>query len=119
MRILALSLSMLIVGCAPAPESGVAPGASETPTLTVYSGRSESLVGPLFEEIEAEGRFKIQVQYFGKQAKDFVGRQPCTLFNLADVCSPDTRCFAKGILGQPYCLSGIIHNISDFFHSRK
>ncbi len=61
--LVALFFGMTVVGCSPAPETSVAPEASETPTLTVYSGRSESLVGPLFEQLEAEGRFKIQVQY--------------------------------------------------------
>ena len=32
-------------------------------TLTVYSGRGESLVGPLFAQLNQEGKLKVEVQY--------------------------------------------------------
>jgi iron(III) transport system substrate-binding protein len=33
------------------------------PTLIIYSGRGESLVGNLFERLNASGKFKVEVQY--------------------------------------------------------
>ena len=39
----------------------------EPVTLTVYSGRGESMVGPLFERLPKDAPFKLDVQY-GKTA---------------------------------------------------
>jgi iron(III) transport system substrate-binding protein len=59
MRKIAIAIAIAtLTACSPTPETG-----SQTPTLTVYSGRGESLIGPLFERLQADGRFKLQVQY--------------------------------------------------------
>jgi len=39
------------------------PRAPEAPTITIYSGRGESLVGPLLDRVEAETGVKVEVQY--------------------------------------------------------
>ena len=59
----ALFLGVTTIACSPAPEASSSEEAVEKPTLTIYSGRSESLVGPIFDKLEAEGKFKLQVQY--------------------------------------------------------
>lgn len=68
MSLFALFLGL---GCSSAPEvaepeSAAAP-MSKT-ELTIYSGRGESLVGPLFERIPADAPFTVTVQY-GKTAE--------------------------------------------------
>jgi len=59
----ALFLGVTTIACSPDPEGTSAEEAVEKPTLTIYSGRSESLVGPIFDKLEAEGKFNLQVQY--------------------------------------------------------
>ena len=49
---------------APAPEAApAAEAAAEAPVVTIYSGRGESLVGPLLDRAEAETGVKVEVQY--------------------------------------------------------
>ncbi|MBX2800812.1 MAG: extracellular solute-binding protein [Myxococcales bacterium] len=55
-------LTALILACAPTAEQ---PDEAPPPAqpLVIYSGRSESLVGPLFERLEGELGVELQVQY--------------------------------------------------------
>ena len=52
----------------PAATAPEAKPPAEPVTLTVYSGRSESMVGPLFERVPEDAPFKVEVQY-GKTAE--------------------------------------------------
>ena len=58
---------LLGLACSSAPD---APGQAsiEKPELTIYSGRGESLVGPLFERVPEDAPFTLSVQY-GKTAE--------------------------------------------------
>lgn len=60
-------IAALLLACStPAPETpppAVEPAPAKQEPLTVYSGRSESLVGPLFAKLEAELGFPLNVQY--------------------------------------------------------
>jgi len=62
---------LLGLGCSSAPDTEPvknATAATPKTELTVYSGRGESLVGPLFERIPADAPFTVSVQY-GKTAE--------------------------------------------------
>jgi iron(III) transport system substrate-binding protein len=66
-------LAVLLLACSssPPPSEEEPPDARKTATqapLTIYSGRSESLVGPLFAELEKQVGFPLDVQY-GKTAE--------------------------------------------------
>lgn len=50
---------------APSVEASPAPSEGLSGTLTIYSGRSEELVGPLVEQFESESGLEIQVNYAG------------------------------------------------------
>jgi len=52
----------------PAAQAPEAKPPAEPVTLTVYSGRGESMVGPLFERLPKDAPFKLEVQY-GKTAE--------------------------------------------------
>ena len=60
--VLAVSVltALLLPACGPVGE-----GVGERPRVVVYSGRSESLVGPLFERLEERLGIGIQVRYGG------------------------------------------------------
>ncbi len=65
------TLVLFTLGCgtsSPDAEPTVAEAAKKPTTITVYSGRSESLVGKLFEQIPDEAPFRVEVQY-GKTAE--------------------------------------------------
>ncbi len=62
---------LLGLGCSSAPEEGPSGGSEQQlakPELTIYSGRGESLVGPLFDRIPDDAPFTVSVQY-GKTAE--------------------------------------------------
>ena len=67
-----LSFVLLMAGCGGSeptpPASAPAQPAAEPVTLTVYSGRGESLVGELFKTIPDDAPFRVEVQY-GKTAE--------------------------------------------------
>lgn len=68
MRLFALPLFALIAACeteTTANEAPAKPEVKEAPTVTIYSGRGESLVGPLLDKVEAETGVKVEVQYGG------------------------------------------------------
>ena len=56
-----LAALLLAVGCGRAAEEA----ASDRPEVVVYSGRNESLAGPLFERLERRLGFDIKVRYGG------------------------------------------------------
>ena len=62
---------LFVLGCGtPSPDAApkVAEPTKQPTTITVYSGRGESLVGKLFEQIPADAPFRVEVQY-GKTAE--------------------------------------------------
>ena len=59
---LALSLAAAC-GAGPTSSTGTEAVASTKTVLTVYSGRGESLVGALFEQIPEDAPFEVEVQY--------------------------------------------------------
>ena len=68
--LLSLAPALLALGCGDTPPPSAAPDAPaeatvEAPTVTIYSGRGESLVGPLLATVEAETGVKVSVQYGG------------------------------------------------------
>jgi len=67
-----LSFVLLMAGCGGSeptpPASEPSQPAAEPVTLTVYSGRGESLVGELFKTIPDDAPFRVEVQY-GKTAE--------------------------------------------------
>src|SRR3989304_1315959 len=61
-RVLALVAAIALIGAAcGGSDDGGAEGAS--PGLTVFSGREEEFVGPLFEAFEADTGIKLDVRY--------------------------------------------------------
>jgi len=63
----ALAPALFGLACANTPTEAppATPEAAPAPTVTIYSGRGESLVGPLLEKVEAETGVKVHVQYGG------------------------------------------------------
>ena len=71
MRWHVLVAAWFLTACGAAPTAQTGSGSAveaEPVTLTVYSGRGESMVGPLFERIPADAPFRVEVQY-GKTAE--------------------------------------------------
>ena len=64
MRILACFALLFVAACGsdPVASKGEEVGPAKT-VLTVYSGRGESLVGELFEQIPEDAPFEVEVQY--------------------------------------------------------
>lgn len=58
---------LLLLACqpVPAPDAVTTESDAETPTLTIYSGRNENLVGPLLEKYAEESGVDVQVRYGG------------------------------------------------------
>ena len=70
--LLFVTAALIGLGCSSAPEKAPADQTVETTPkteLTIYSGRGESLVGPLFERIPDDAPFTVSVQY-GKNRGD-------------------------------------------------
>jgi iron(III) transport system substrate-binding protein len=67
----ALAGMLLLAGCSggatsePAAPAAAGPGADAEGALVLYSGRSEALVGPLLQRLEAETGRKVEIQYAG------------------------------------------------------
>lgn len=63
-----LLVALLLTACnseEPAPKADAAPEAAAPQTVTIYSGRGESLVGPLLEQVQEATGVKVEVQYGG------------------------------------------------------
>jgi iron(III) transport system substrate-binding protein len=67
MFVMVLSLVTLL-GCGEGEPNKTIQVGTEPVTLTIYSGRGESLVGKLFEQIPDDAPFRVEVQY-GKTAE--------------------------------------------------
>ena len=62
----ALVAVLLLAGCATlAPSEGSAPSPAAAPSLVVYSGRNENLVGPLIELYRESSDQEVEVRYGG------------------------------------------------------
>ncbi len=63
----ALTLATVLAACsATSDDGGATTGASaDSPTLTIYSGRNENLVGPILDELEAAVGTRVEVRYAG------------------------------------------------------
>lgn len=64
LRVLAAATSLAAVG-ALAACGDAAPEEESGPTLTIYSGRNENLVGPLLEQLEAAVGVPVEIRYAG------------------------------------------------------
>ena len=62
-----MAVALFVSACGGPGATSAPPTATDTPTgsVTIYSGRSESLVGPLVERFRLESGLDVQVQYAG------------------------------------------------------
>ncbi|HLF40575.1 MAG TPA: iron ABC transporter substrate-binding protein [Acidimicrobiia bacterium] len=87
-RAVVFLLAVLLAG----PACGIVSGSSDDETLTVYSGRSEDLVGTLLERFEKESGIDLKVKYAGtpelaNQILEEGGNSPADVFFAQDAGS--------------------------------
>lgn len=62
-RSLLVAVALVLAACSPGGQSGTGEGGEEPGRLTIYSGRSEEFVAPLFERFTEDTGIEIEVRY--------------------------------------------------------